>query len=94
MLVQVFVRTPDSTNDSNLVINIENSFVPEPSTSKSSKSLNHGFGIENISNIVLKYDGNFTYGPDKSDHYVSTVMLPYDLTEEDMQSFIDANHHN
>lgn len=94
MKIKRYVNIEIFTNDSNLVINIENSFVPKTSTSKGPKSLNHGFGIENISNIVLKYDGNFTYGPDRPGHYTSTVMLPYDLTEEDIQSFIDANRHN
>nr|MCR5148250.1 GHKL domain-containing protein [Eubacterium sp.] len=79
------------TNDTSLVINIENPFSLNQETNNSFNNINHGYGIENVTKLVLKYDGNYTYGSTSNNYYTSTVIIPYDLTEDEFLSFIKSS---
>lgn len=79
------------TNDTSLVIHIENTIITSQESTHIIDSINHGFGIENVSKIVNKYDGNYTYGIENDSKYTATVIIPYDLTEDDFQHFIDKS---
>ncbi len=85
-----FIEINIFTNDTALIINIENPVSSHDSV-QSSPSIDHGFGINNIKKTVYKYDGNYTYGVEPNGIYQSVITLPYDLTENDFNVFSDTN---
>ena len=79
---KAYMQLTITTDDNKLIIHVVNSCAKQSGEDEINHigySMEHGFGLQNINNTVLKLSGQFTYGYAEPEIFTADVVIPLPL---------------